>query len=333
MNWTDITFADPYILWGLILVPLLLLFYIWNQRRQQAPLRYSSLRGIGNTSSWRVKLYPLLIAFRLLALGLLVVALARPQTSSRKQDISVKGIDIMITLDVSTSMLATDFHPNRLEAAKNVASEFIEGRKNDRIGMAIFSGEPFVQCPLTTDHPMIQNLIKDISAGRLKDGTAIGDGLATSVQRLKSSKAISRVIILLTDGVNNRGSIDPQTAAEMAEIYGIRVYTIGVGSDGKARMPVAIDRSGKYVFRQRKVNIDEKALKKIASTTNGKYFRATNKEKMKEIYKSIDKLEKSKIDVKRYERKHEEFFIFALIAAIIILAEIILRKTVFQTIP
>lgn len=333
MSLTDITFANPLLLWSLLLIPLLVVYYIRTQQKHQAPFRYSSLQGLRYSNSWKVTFYPVLFALRLLALALLILALARPQTSSKKQDISVEGIDIIVSLDVSSSMLATDFHPNRLEAAKDVADQFVEERQNDRVGLVIFSGESFMQCPLTTDHNMVQNLFKEVQTGRMQDGTAIGDGLATSVQRLKSSKSISKVIILLTDGVNNRGSVDPRTAAEMAEIFGIRVYTIGVGSNGKARMPVAIDPSGRYIFRKREVNIDEETLKHIAQTTNGKYFRATDKNKLEEIYKSIDKLEKSKIDVHRYERKHEEFFIFALVAAFILLIEIILRKTVFQTIP
>ncbi|MFW6020278.1 MAG: vWA domain-containing protein [Bacteroidales bacterium] len=328
------TFANPYLLLSLLLVPLFLVYYIRKYHKRQAPLRYSSLSGIGDTKSWRVKLYPALFGFRMLALVLLIIAMARPQSSTRQEDISIEGIDILISLDISTSMLATDFRPNRLEAAKSVAQEFIANRKNDRLGLVIFSAEAFAQSPLTTDHQMVSNLFDDIKTGMLKDGTAIGEGLATAVSRLKNEDTKSKVIILLTDGVNNSGSVDPSTAAEMAEAYGIRVYTIGVGSKGKARVPVGISQvTGEYVFRQREVNIDEELLEKIAQNTNGQYFRATNKEKLAEIYQTIDKLEKSKIDVQRFEHKHEEFFLFALIGSILLILEWLLRKTIFRTIP
>ena len=334
MMWNDITFANPNLLFGLLLIPFFLLYYIRKYHKRQAPVRYSSLAGISNQKSWKVRLYPALFAFRMLAFALLIIAFARPQSSTSKEDISIEGIDIMISLDVSTSMLATDFRPNRLEAAKSVAQEFINNRKNDRLGLVIFSAEAFPQSPLTTDHQMVNNLFGDINTGMLKDGTAIGEGLATAVNRLKDGKAKSKVIILLTDGVNNSGSIDPLTAAKMANTFGIRVYTIGVGSKGKARRPVGINQStGNYVFRQREVNIDEELLENIAQKTNGQYFRATNKEKLAEIYQAIDQLEKSKIDVQRYENKHEEFFLFALIAGISLLLEWLLQKTLFQTIP
>ncbi len=334
MNWNEITFANPEFLWGLILIPLLVFLYIRHYHKRQAPVRYSSLAGISRRKPWRVRLYPLLFILRIAALALILLALARPQTSNKKQDISVEGIDIMITMDISSSMLATDFHPNRLEAAKNVAKDFVSGRKNDRLGLVLFSGEAFAQCPLTTDLSMVNNLLEEVSTGMLEDGTAIGDGLATAVKRLKNSEAVSKVVILLTDGVNNRGAIDPATAAELAEIYGIRVYTIGVGSNGTARMPVGRHPvTGRYVFRSVEVEIDEETLKDISQVTNGQYFRATNKEKLAEIYNSIDKLERSKIEVMQYERKHEEFLWFVLIAGLALLLEFLLRKTVFQTIP
>ncbi|MFO8086259.1 MAG: VWA domain-containing protein [Bacteroidales bacterium] len=328
------TFANIYFLTGLLLLPLLIFYYIRKYSQRHAPIRYSSLAGVRQLRSWKARFYPVLFVLRILAIALLIVALARPQTKNQKQDISIEGIDIIISLDISSSMLATDFNPNRLEAAKSVASDFIRDRKNDRLGLVIFSAESFTQSPLTTDHQMITNLFDDIQTGMLTDGTAIGEGLATAVQRLKDSEARSKVVILLTDGVNNRGSIDPLTAAEMADLYGIRVYTIGVGSNGKARMPVGINSmTGNYVFRQREVNIDEKTLKDIASISNGKYFRATNKQKLTEIYQAIDQLEKSKIDVLRYERKKEEFFTIALLAFLLILLEWGLRKTVFRTVP
>ena len=267
----------------------------------------------------------------MLALVLLILAFARPQTNMNRQDISVEGIDIMLATDISSSMLAEDLKPNRIEAAKQVGIEFISSRPDDRIGLVVFSGESFTQCPLTTNHAMLINLYKEISCGMIDDGTAIGDGLATAVNRLKESKVKSKVIILLTDGVNNMGSIDPQSSAEMAELYGIRIYTIGVGTIGTALFPVRTQFGIQY--QRMEVQIDEALLQKISALTNGKYFRATNKQKLQEVYKEIDRLEKSKIDVTEFNRKKEEFLPFVILALILLTFEFVLRFVVLKLVP
>lgn len=268
---------------------------------------------------------------RLIILTLLIVAFARPQSSLSRQDISIEGIDLMIALDVSGSMLAMDFKPDRLEAAKEVAIEFIDGRQNDRIGLVIFSGEAFTQCPLTTDHSVLKNLFRDIKSGMIEDGTAIGDGLATAVNRLRGSKAISKVIILLTDGVSNMGSLDPRSAAEIAKLYGLRIYTIGIGSIGQAPYPVQTPFG--MQTQMMKVEIDEPLLKEIAQMSDGKYFRATNNAKLRAIYQEIDKMEKSKIDVTEFRKKKEEFLPLVLIALGLLVLEFCLRYLYVKNIP
>jgi Ca-activated chloride channel homolog len=268
---------------------------------------------------------------RMLAITLLIIALARPQSSKSRKDISVEGIDIVMAMDISGSMMAMDFRPNRLEASKNVAMEFIDGRPNDRIGLVIFSGEAFTQCPLTTDHTVLKNLFTDIKSGMIEDGTALGDGLATAVNRLRESKAISKVIILLTDGVNNMGSIDPLSAAEIAKLYGIRIYTIGVGTTGVA--PIAVPTMFGTQIMNMEVKIDEALLRQMAKNTDGQYFRATNNTKLRQVYQEIDKLEKSKIDVTEFHKKREEFLPFALIVIVLLAMEVILRYTWFRNTP
>jgi Ca-activated chloride channel family protein len=283
------------------------------------------------TKGWKHYFRFSLFGFRMLAVSLLILALARPQTSMNRQDISVEGIDIMLATDISSTMLAEDLRPNRLEAAKEVAVEFISSRPDDRIGLVVFSGESFTQCPLTSNHALLINLYKDISFGMIDDGTAIGDGLATAVNRLKESKAKSKVIILLTDGINNMGSIDPQSAAEIAELYGIRIYTIGVGTMGTALVPVRTPVGMQY--QRMEVQIDEVLLRKISALTNGKYFRATNRQKLQEVYKEIDRLEKSKIDVTEFSRKKEEFLPFVILALILLSLEFIIRFAVLKLVP
>jgi Ca-activated chloride channel family protein len=258
--------------------------------------------------------------------------LARPQSTNSWENVSTQGIDIILALDISGSMLARDFTPDRLEASKDVATEFISGRPNDRIGLVVFSAESFTQCPLTSDHAVLINLFKNIKSGMIEDGTAIGVGLANAVKRLKDSDALSKVVILLTDGVNNRGVIDPVTAAELAKAFGIRVYTIGMGSMGTAPFPVQ-DFFGRIVYQQMRVEIDEKTLQKIADITGGKYFRATDNQKLRQIYNDIDKMEKSKINVKEYSRKEEEYLPFAIAALILLVLEFLLRKTILRSIP
>jgi len=328
----NIDFAYPYFLYFLLVIPLLILWYWFKYKKNNADIQVSTTESFENTpKSIRQYLFHGLFVLRILAIALLIIALARPQTSTSRKDITIEGIDIVMALDVSGSMLAQDLRPDRLEAAKDVAIDFILGRPNDRVGLVIFSGETFTQCPLTTDHAVIKNLFKDVKSGMIEDGTAIGDGLATAVNRLKDSKAISKVIILLTDGVNNMGSLDPLSAAEIAKIYGIRIYTIGVGTIGMAPYPVQTPFGLKY--QDMEVNIDEDLLRQVAVMTNGKYFRATSNRKLKEIYNEIDKLEKSKIDVTEFRKKKEEFLPFALWACIFLIFELIFRNTVFRTLP
>ena len=261
---------------------------------------------------------------------MLIVALARPQSSSTNSTSNIEGIDIVMAMDVSGSMLARDLKPDRLTAAKNVASDFVKDRPGDRMGLVIFSGETFTQVPLTTDHGVMLNMLAEMKNGLIEDGTAIGDGLATAISRLKDSEAVSKVVILLTDGMNNAGSVDPYTAAEIAKLYGIRVYTIGVGTYGTAPYPMQ-NPFGGIVLQQIKVEIDEKLLTTIANSTGGKYFRANNNQKLDEIYQEIDKLERSKIEVTEFRRLHEEFYPLVALALALLLLEFLLRKTIFRT--
>jgi len=317
----NIEFANPEYFYLLLVVPLLVVWYWFNQKKSHADLQFPST-SIFETHRKSLKnyLFYSLPVLRILAIAFLIIALARPQSSSSSQNISIEGIDMVMALDVSGSMLAQDLKPDRLEAAKKVASDFFDGRPDDRIGLVIFSGETFTQCPLTTDHSVIKNLFKDIKSG-----------MATAVNRLKESEAISKVIILLTDGVNNAGSVDPLSAAEIAKLYGIRIYTIGVGTIGMAPYPVQTPYGIQY--QDVEVKIDEELLQKVTALTDGKYFRATSNEKLVAIYAEIDQLEKSKIDVTEFRRKTEEFFPLALIAFLLFSLEILLKKTVFRTIP
>lgn len=327
-----IQFAQPYYLLLLAVVPLYVLWYWFRTGKTHPDIQVSTLKSFeGTPVSLKTRLRHSLFVIRMLVISLLIVALARPQSSSSRQESSIEGIDIVITMDISGSMLAEDFRPNRLEAAKDVAIDFIQGRPQDRIGLVVFSGESFTQCPLTSDHSVLINLFKDIKSGMIEDGTALGDGLATAVSRIKTSKAISKVIILLTDGINNMGALDPLSAAEIAKIYGIRIYTIGIGTIGMAPYPFQTPFGIQY--QQVEVQIDEPLLKKMAEMTNGKYFRATNKKKLEDIYHEIDKMEKSKIDVTEFRKKHEEFLPFVVIAFVLLGLEIVLRNTYFKSSP
>ncbi len=328
----NIIFENPNLLWLLLLLLPVLLWYIFKQSNSQATLTMSSTTSFDEGSP-AVKSYfrHILFLLRAMAIALIIVVLARPQTINSSQDEVTKGIDIVLSLDISSSMLAQDFKPNRLEATKDLAINFISGRPLDRIGLVIFSGESFTQCPLTTDHAVLINLFQDIKQGMIEDGTAIGVGLATAVNRLKESEAISKVIILMTDGVNNSGEIAPVTAADLAAKYGIRVYTVGVGKNGMAPYPVQ-GIFGRQL-QQMEVKIDEESLREIAEKTGGQYFRATSNGKLKSIYEEIDKLEKSKIDVKKYSTRHEEYLIFAILAAGLVLLEIVLRQVFFRNLP
>lgn len=328
----DLTFANPELLFLLVLIIPAVAWYVLKHRSSEASLQVSQTNGIKQAGhSYKYYLRHVLFGFRMLAIALLILALARPQSTRSWKDVTTRGIDIVLALDISSSMLARDFNPNRLEASKDIAIDFISGRPNDRMGLVVFSGESFTQCPLTTDHSVLINLFKDIESGMVEDGTAIGMGLATSVNRLKNSEAKSKVVILLTDGVNNRGSIAPATAAEIAKTFDIRVYTIGVGSQGTAPYPVNTPYGVQY--RDMKVEIDEGVLQQIANETNGEYFRATDNQKLESIYEEIDRLEKSRIEVKQYSEKQEEFLWFTLLAGILLLIELLLRTTVLRTIP
>ncbi len=326
----NIEFANPKLLWLLLLVPLLVLWYILRHKKQEAAVSFSDLKGMAKLpKTWKAYLRHLLFALKMAALALLIVALARPQSSSTNSTSNIEGIDIVMAMDVSGSMLARDLKPDRLTAAKNVASDFVKGRPGDRMGLVIFSGETFTQVPLTTDHGVMLNMLGEMKNGLIDDGTAIGDGLATAVSRLKDSEAISKVVILLTDGLNNAGSVDPYTAAEMAKIFGVRVYTIGVGTYGTAPYPVQTPFGTQ--IQQVKVEIDEKLLTQMANMTGGKYFRANNNKKLDEVYQEIDKLERSKIEVTEFRRLHEEFYPLVAWALALLLIEFLLRKTIFRT--
>ncbi len=281
--------------------------------------------------SYKNYLIHLPFALRILTLVLIIIVLARPQTTNSWQSSEIEGIDIMLAIDVSTSMLAEDLKPNRLEAAKEVAAEFVNGRPNDNIGITLFAGESFTQCPLTVDHAVLLNFIHGTRCGLIEDGTAVGMGIANAVSRLKESKAKSKVVILLTDGTNNRGDISPLTAAEIAKSFGIRVYTIGVGTNGEAPYPYPVGGTVQYV--NMKVEIDEKTLAQIASTTEGNYFRATSNSKLKEVYEEIDKLEKTKLNVKEFSKREEVYRNFALVAFCCFLLELLLRNTILRKIP
>ncbi|MBI4548873.1 MAG: VWA domain-containing protein [Ignavibacteriae bacterium] len=326
------TFANPEFLFLLFLVPAMIIWYWRKQPKQFVELQVSTTKVFYTVPrSWRQRLRHFLFVLRLLALVLLTIALARPQSTSQGENVTTEGIDIVLTTDISGSMLAEDFRPNRIEAAKKVAIEFIDGRPNDRIGLVVFAGESFTQCPLTIDHGVVKNLLKEVKSGMIEDGTAIGMGLATAVSRIKDSQAKSRVIILLTDGVNNRGSIDPLTAAQIAQTLGIRVYTIGVGTIGMAPYPVQTPFGTQY--QNVPAEIDEALLQKIADQTGAKYFRATDNRTLKTIYNEIDRLEKTKIEVTQFRRYKEEFYQAAMVAGAFLLLEVLLSQTVFRKIP
>ena len=324
------TFANPEYLYLLFLIPFFWFVYIFNLKDKSTFLILSSVKRL-NTKTWKSWGRHIVFFTKTLAISLLIIAFARPQSTSSWQNAITEGIDIILAMDISGSMLAQDLTPNRLEASKKVAMDFISGRPNDRIGLVIFSGESFTQCPLTTDHKVLKGLFNDVKSGMIDDGTAIGMGLATSINRLKDSKTKSKVIILLTDGVNNQGSIAPMTAAEIAQEFKMRVYTIGVGTKGYAPYPFNTP-FGNIVYQDVEVKIDEKTLQDIANATNGKYFRATSNKALQEIYKEIDKLERSKIEIKEFHKKKEEFLPFAALGMIFLILSFILNNTLFKTV-
>ena len=326
-------FANPTYLYLLLLHIPMIGWYIWKLCKSQASLQVSSSEAFDapGATSWKVYLRHVPFALRMAAIAVLIIILARPQSTNSWQNTSTEGIDIVMAMDISSSMLAQDFKPNRLEASKDVAASFINGRPNDNIGLVVFAAESFTQCPLTTDHTVLLNLFKDIQPGIIQDGTAIGLGLANAVSRIKDSQAKSKVIILLTDGVNNAGEIAPVTAAEIAKTFGIRVYAIGVGTQGTAPYPFQTAFGVQY--QDIPVEIDEPTLKQIASTTGGQYFRATDNSSLKEIYSEIDKMEKTKISVQQYSKKQEEYKNWALLLFALLLVEILLRNTLLRNIP
>ena len=329
----EITFAHPQFFWLLLALPLAMAWYFFKRKKQTATLKISSLKGFKTSASFWPKLRPFLFALRLLALAALITALARPQTT----DVSTrtktnKGIDIVMAIDVSSSMLARDLKPNRLRALKQVASEFVNDRPNDRIGLVVYAGESYTKMPITSDKRVVQNALREIKFdGLIEDGTAIGMGLATAVNRLKDSKAKSKVIILLTDGVNNSGFIQPETASELASEFGIKTYTIGLGTNGMALAPVALNPNGSFKYGHKQVEIDEELLKEIANQTGGKYFRATNNKKLEEIYEEINKLEKTEVEEFKYTNYEEKFRPLVLLAGILLLFELLMKATVYRS--
>ena len=326
------TFHNPGYLFLLLLLLPIIYWYIKEMHKSDASLQISSLQDLTKfPKSKRIKMRHLPFILRLFTLIFLIIAIARPQSSNSLRNETTEGIDIMIALDISGTMLAEDLKPNRLEASKAVATEFILSRPNDNIGLVIFAAESFTQCPLTTDHDVLINLFKGVQYGMIEDGTAIGLGLANAVNRIKDGKAKSKVIILLTDGSNNRGDIAPVSAAEIAKTFGIRVYAIGVGSHGMVRVPVPTPLGMQYQLMESE--FDEQTLKAIANITGGKYFRATDNLKLRSIYQEIDQLEKTKISVREYSKKSEMFYIFALAAFLCLISEILLRNTVLRKIP
>lgn len=333
MKWSvpELFFQSPEILLALVVLPVLAVIYLWKEGMFRPEIRISAISHLPVKHSFKTRTRHLPFILKLLALGLMIVALARPQSKDDFQDIRTEGIDIVLAIDVSASMLAQDFKPNRLEVSKKMAMSFIDARPDDRIGLVVFSGESFTQCPITTDHAVLKNLFSALKPGMIKDGTAIGLGLANAIGRLEKSTAKSKVVILLTDGVNNQGAIAPLTAAELAKPFGIRVYTIGVGSRGKALTPVGIYPDGSYAFDYVDVNVDDETLTQIAEMNGGRYFRATTAEKLKDIYREIDKMEKTVIEEKLYSKRDDLFLPFLLLALTFMVLEFILSKTYYRS--
>ena len=329
----NIEFANPGFFALLVLIPAVLFWDYWKKPQRDPIMAYSDLGALENIHSWRSKISFLPRLLRYLSLGLMVMALARPQLSLTEEEVNAEGIDIMMSMDLSSSMLAQDFQPDRLSVSKEVAKEFVDGRIHDRVGLVVFAGESYTQCPLTTDHTIVKSFLSDLQVGRLQDGTAIGMGLASAVNRLKDSEAESKVVILLTDGVNNAGYVKPLTAAEIAKEFEVKVYTIGVGSMGIARSPVNRRSDGRYVFGNSRVEIDEELLREISAMTGGKYYRAIDAESLENIYKEIDTLEKTEMEITVFKRYKDEFRTFLFLALGLLLLEFILSKMILRSIP
>ena len=329
----NITFLHPEFFWLFLVLPIAIAWYWFTNKKQRATLKISSTKSFKGSATLIAKLQPLLFVLRLLALIAIIVALARPRSldvSSKSR--TTKGIDIVMAIDVSGSMLAKDLKPNRLEALKRVAAEFVEDRINDRIGLVVYAGESYTRTPVTSDKTVILQSLKTVEYDDsiIADGTGIGVGLATAINRIKDSKAKSRIIILLTDGVNNSGTIDPRMAADIAKEYGIKVYTIGIGTNGMAPFPYAKAPNGKFLYQNMKVEIDEKLMKEIAKTTDGKYFRATSNAKLKEIYTEINKLEKTEVEEKKYFNYDEKYQPLVWLALFLLFVEVLLKNTIFK---
>lgn len=324
----------PHFLWLLLIIPIAFFWHYFIKNQQDVALKMSTTQGLSVQKSWLIKLRPFLYVLKVAALGFIIIALARPRdTQKSNYTDSTNGIDIVIATDVSGSMLATDFKPNRLEAIKQVANTFIQKRVNDRIGLVVYAGESYTRTPVTSDKTIVLNSLKEVQYNGmvLQDGTAIGIGLGTAINRLKDSKTKSKIVILLTDGVNNVGSLDPISAAEIAKAYGIKVYTVGVGTNGTANFPVSKDANGNIIFEPQKVEIDESLMQEIASITDGKYFRATDNKKLEAIYDEIDRLEKSKITENRFMMFDEQFRPWLLIGLFLLTLEMILSRTIFKS--
>lgn len=329
----NIEFVHPYFLVLLLLIPIIGLWQRWKNKKTESFFTLPSLESIQDIKTIRSRLVPLIPLLRALACAAFIIALARPQLALKEEEVKAEGVDIMMIMDLSSSMLAQDFKPDRLQVSKKVAKDFVDKRPYDRLGLVVFAGESFTQCPLTTDHRVVKDFLDNLQCGLLDDGTAIGMGLASAVNRLKDSESKSKVAILLTDGVNNAGYITPNTAAEIAQKFNIKVYTIGVGSMGKALSPISRRSDGKYVFGMARVEIDEELLKNISSMTGGRYYRATTAESLEAIYAEIDQLEKTEIDVTVFKKYSEEFRKVLVWGFGFLLLEILLRLTVLRTLP
>ncbi len=328
---SQIKFAHPWFFWLLLLLIPIIAWYIWKNKQQETKIQFSNLQAFQSyKKSYKVYLRHLVFVLRMVVLALIIVILARPQSTDKMKNISTEGIDIVMALDVSTSMLAQDLKPDRLKAAVKVAQDFVKKRVNDRIGLVVFAGESFTQCPITFDHDVLVNLLKEVKTGLIEDGTAIGMGLANAINRLKDSESKTKIIILLTDGENNKGSISPVTAAEIAANYNIRVYTIGVGTEGQAPYPFQTLLGTQTQMVD--VKIDEKSLKEISAKTDGQYFRATDNQSLKEIYEKIEQLEKTKIEVNEYSQYNEEYLFWAILAGILLIIELFIRNVFLKSI-
>ena len=328
---SNLHFASPWWFLGLLLIAFMVYWQYFQKKMVDPTLKMSNLKGISVTKSWKEKVYPYLPILKIAAIAFFIIALARPQLSLKEEKVKAEGIDIMMVMDLSSSMLSKDFDPDRLEVSKLVAKEFVEKRIHDRIGLVVFSGESFTQCPLTTDHNILLDFLGSLEVGMLQDGTAIGMGLATAVNRLKDSDAKSKIIILLTDGVNNAGYINPNTAAEIAREYDVKVYTIAVGTMGQALSPINRRSDGQYMYAMAKVEIDVALLESIAEMTDGKYFRAVDRASLENIYAEIDRLEKTEIEVNVFKRYKDEFRVFLIVGLFLFLMWWVLSQTVFKT--